>query len=133
MLDEGFLLHKEENYIRCGLVLNVYGFSLAVFFFFFFFFLLLGLHLQHMEVPRLRVKSERQLPACSTAIAMQDSGCICNLYCSWIPSALSKARDRTHILMDASQVQFCCATTGTPFFMVSTLSFFLLLGSLLCA
>ena len=30
---------------------------------FFFFFLVLGLHLQHMEVPRLRVQSELQLLA----------------------------------------------------------------------
>ena len=33
---------------------------------FFFFFGLLGLHLQHMEVPRLGVKSVLQLPAYTT-------------------------------------------------------------------
>ena len=38
-------------------------------FFFFFFFFYLGLHLQHMEVPRLGVESEIQLPAYTTAIA----------------------------------------------------------------
>ena len=31
----------------------------------------------HMEVPRLGVKSEAQLPAYTTAIAMQDPGCTC--------------------------------------------------------
>ena len=40
-------------------------FFLIVFFFFFFFFL--WPHLQHMEIPRLRVESELQLPAYTTA------------------------------------------------------------------
>ena len=31
-------------------------------------------------------------------------------------TALSKARDQTHILMDASQVCFCLAAAGTPIF-----------------
>ena len=37
------------------------------FFFFFFFFCCLGPHLQHMEVPKLGVESELQLPAHTTA------------------------------------------------------------------
>ena len=45
-----------------------------------FFLFFLGLHLQHMEVPRLGVKSELQLPAYSTATAMPDLSCICNLH-----------------------------------------------------
>ena len=40
----------------------------------------LGLHPWHMEVPRLRVKSELQLPACTTATTMQDLSCICDLH-----------------------------------------------------
>ena len=36
------------------------------------FFSPLGLHLRHMEVPRLGVKSELQLPAYTTAAAMPD-------------------------------------------------------------
>ena len=32
----------------------------------------------------------------------------------WILNPWSEARDRTCVLMDASQVRFCCATTGTP-------------------
>ena len=35
-------------------------------------FLFLGLHLKNMEVPRLGVKLELQLPAYSTATAMPD-------------------------------------------------------------
>ena len=46
--------------------------------------------------------------------AMQDSGQICNLHCSsrqhWILNPLSRARDQTHILMEMSQIHFCCAT-----------------------
>ena len=39
-------------------------------------------HLQHMEVPGLRVKSELQLPAYATATATPDPSHICDLYCS---------------------------------------------------
>ena len=56
-----------------------------------------GQHLQHMEVPRLGVESELQLPAYATATAMQDLSHICDLYhSSWqrrIPNPLSEARD----------------------------------------
>ena len=44
----------------------------SFFFFFFFFLIFLGLHLWHMEVPRLRVESELELPAYTTATAMPD-------------------------------------------------------------
>ena len=40
--------------------------------FFFLSFILLGLHLQHMEVPRLGVRLELQLWAYTTAAATQD-------------------------------------------------------------
>ena len=42
-------------------------------------FCFLGPHLQHMEVPRLRAKSEPHLPAYTIATAMQDPSCVCNL------------------------------------------------------
>ena len=42
---------------------------------FFFFFVFSELHPRRMEVPRLRVESEQQLPAYTTATAMV---CICN-------------------------------------------------------
>ena len=79
-----------------------------ILFFFFFFFFFLGSHLRHLEVPRLKVQSELQLPAYSTATAMLDWSCICDLCFSlWqhrILNPLSKAKDPTHILMDISQV-----------------------------
>ena len=60
-----------------------------------------GLHLRHMEVPRLGVKLELQLPAYTTATAAQDPSRICHLYHSsgqcWILNPLSEARDPTHI------------------------------------
>ena len=78
------------------------------------FFCFLGPHLQHMEVPRLGTKSELQLPDYTKATAMSDLRCICNLHHSsqqcQIPNPLRKARDRTHILMDPSQVFYYCAT-----------------------
>ena len=59
-----------------------------------------------MEIPRLRVESELQLPAYATAAAIQDLSRICNLHhSSWqhqILNPQSKARDGTHILMDTS-------------------------------
>ena len=48
--------------------------------FFFFFFGFLGPYPQHMEVPRLGVKSELQLPACTTATATQAPSHFCDLH-----------------------------------------------------
>ena len=71
-----------------------------------------------MEVPRLGVEPELQLPACAIATATWDQSLICNLYYSswslWLLNPLSEARDWTHILMDTSRIHFCCATTVTP-------------------
>ena len=59
----------------------------------------LGLHPWQMEVPRLGVESELQLPAYSTATAGPDLSHICDLHHSswqpWILSSLSEARNRT--------------------------------------
>ena len=67
-------------------------------------FCFLGLHLGHMDVPRLGFESELQLPACTTAIATRDLSHICHLHHSsqrcWILNPLRETRDRTHILMD---------------------------------
>ena len=61
-----------------------------------------------MEVPRLGVESELQMPACATTIATKDPIYICNLHHSTqqcqILNPLSEVRDLTHILMDTSQV-----------------------------
>ena len=43
-------------------------------------FCFLGPHPQHMEFPRLGVLSELQLPAYTTATAMPDPSCVCNLH-----------------------------------------------------
>ena len=45
-----------------------------------FFFFFLGPHMLYMEVPRLGVEWELQLLAYSTATAMTDLSCICNLH-----------------------------------------------------
>ena len=70
----------------------------------------LGPHLQHMEVPRLGVKSELQLLACTTATAMLDSSSMCDLHHNsqqhQILNPPSEARDQTQIRMDTSQVLY---------------------------
>ena len=61
----------------------------------------IGPHLRHIEVPRLGIESERQLPAYATA--MPNPSHICNPQHSsrqhQIRNPLSKARDQGHILM----------------------------------
>ena len=71
-----------------------------------------------MEVPRLGDESALPLVAYPTAIVMWDPSCICDLHHNswqcWILNPLTEARNRTHILMDASRVRYCWATMGTP-------------------
>ena len=43
-------------------------------------FWFLGPHLQHMDIPRLGVESERQLPAYAAAPATWDLSRVCNLH-----------------------------------------------------
>ena len=61
-----------------------------------------------MEVPKLRVTLELQLPAYATATAKQDLSRVCHLHRSslqhGILNPLSEARDRTCVLMDTSWV-----------------------------
>ena len=103
------------------------GFVLFLFVVFWgFIFCFLGPHPRHMEVPRLGVESELQLPACATATAtaMQDPSRVYELHhnsqqCQ-ITDPLSEARDGTHILMDTSWIHFHCVTTmGTPWIFCS--------------
>ena len=82
---------------------------------FYYYLLFLGPHPQHMQVPRLGVRLELQLPAYTTATATLDPSRICNLHHSsrqhQILKPLSEARDYTRNLRVPS---FCCAMTGTP-------------------
>ena len=68
----------------------------------------LGLHLWHMEVPRLGVELGPQLPAYTTATAMPDPSHVCDLCCSsWQSQTLnpvSETRERTCLLMETSWV-----------------------------
>ena len=83
-----------------------------------FFFAFLGQHLRHMEVPRLGVQLELQLPVYTTATVTPDPSCVCDLQHSsqqsQILNPLSEARDRTRTFMVPSQIHFCCTTTETP-------------------
>ena len=79
---------------------------------FFFFFVLLGLHSWHMEVPRLGVELELQLPAYTTAraTATWDLSQVCDLHHSsrkrQTLNPLSEVRNGTCILLGASQIHF---------------------------
>jgi len=59
-----------------------------------------------MEVPRLGVKSELWLLACTIAEAAPDPSLICDLHHSsqqcQILNPMIEARDQTHILMDTN-------------------------------
>ena len=70
-----------------------------------------------MEIPRLGVESELQLLAYDTATITWDPSRVCDLHHSsqqcWILNPLSEARVRTCVLIDASQIRFRWATTGT--------------------
>ena len=77
----------------------------------FILFIYLFIHTpRHMEVPRLRIKSDLQLPAYATATATWVLSCIYNLHHSSQPcrilNPLSRARDRTHILRDTSHIRY---------------------------
>ena len=65
------------------------------------------MHPWHMEVPRLGVELELQLPPYATAAAMWDPSSVCDLHHSswqrWILNPLSEAKDGTCVLMDPPQ------------------------------
>ena len=69
------------NIVPCAILqyLVVYPFYLFIFLFAF-----LGPHPRHVEVPRLGVKLELQLPAYAIVIAMPNPSHVCNLHhSSW--------------------------------------------------
>ena len=61
-----------------------------------------------MEVPKLALKSELQLPPYTTAMATPNPSHLCDLHHSLqqyqILNPLSEARDGTHVLVDTSWV-----------------------------
>ena len=71
-----------------------------------------------MEIPRLGVQPELQLPAYTTATATSDPSHICDLHHSsrkrQILNPLSEAMDGTGNLIVPSWIRLCCAMTGTP-------------------
>ena len=79
-----------------------------VFFRFFFFFCLFRATPAAYGRSQLGVESELQLPVYTTATTTQDLSHICDLYHSSrqrrIPNPLSEAGDRTHVLMNTSQI-----------------------------
>ena len=93
-------------------------FPFEIYFLFLIFFVFVGLHPWHMEVPRLGVELELQPLAYARATAKQDLSLVCHLHHrSWqhqILNPMSEARDPTCVLMDASQIHFRWAMTGTP-------------------
>ena len=78
----------------------------------------LGLHPRQLEVSRLGVELELQLPAYATAATIPDLSCLWDLHHSsqqrWILNQLIEARDQNHILMDTNQIRFHCTTMGMP-------------------
>ena len=70
-----------------------------------------------MEIPRIGVKLELQLPVYTIATAIRDPSHVCDLHHSSrqrrIPIPLSGARYQTYILMDTSWICFPCATMGS--------------------
>ena len=103
-----------SSFVRC-LFMPFAHFVIRCFNFFFFCFL--GPHSWHMEVTRLGVESELQLPAHATAIATQEPNHVCDLHHGsrqhQILNPLSKARNRTCNLMEASRIHFHCTMTGS--------------------
>ena len=88
---------------------TILSYFILFYFILFYFILFLEPHRRHMEIPRLGVKSELELPAYTTATAMWGRSHVCyhsSQQCQ-IPNPLSHARDQTCVLMDTSRVSYC--------------------------
>ena len=109
-LDFSIIMNYDDIIHLCNRLHGFYS-TLIYYLFFVFSFFFLEPNPRHVEVPRLGVELELQLPAYTTASATPDPSHICNLYHSAWPhqilNPLSEARDGTHILMDTSQVHYC--------------------------
>jgi len=111
----------KENYfyfLNCSIVnlqcfVSFFSFSFLLFFLIYIF----RATPWHMEVPRLGVELELQLPAYTTATATRGLNHVWNLHYSsrqlQILNPLSRARDQTCVLMDTGQVHYHWATRGT--------------------
>ena len=67
------------------------------------------LHLWHKEIPRLGIELELELLAYTTVTATRNPSHICDHPMTWkhqILKPITKARDRTRILMDTSWVHY---------------------------
>ena len=99
-----------------------------------FLFLSLGPHPSLMDVPRLRVQSELQLLASTTATATWDLSRVCDLPHSsgqhQILNPLSEDRNQTYILIGTSQIHFHWPMKGTPFVLFLATDIFPMLGCL---
>ena len=91
------------GYLLCSI--DLFANTDTIYFFLSFFFFL-GLLLQHMEVPRLGVESELQLPAYATATAMPNLSHVYDLHHSsgqhQILNPLTEARDQICILTEST-------------------------------
>ena len=89
-----------------------------------FCFVFLGPCLRHMDAPRLGVESELQPPASATARATPDPSHVCDPHHSSrqcrILNPLSEYGDRTHILVDPSQVLNLLRHNGNSCLLFST-------------
>ena len=67
--------------------------------------------MQHIEVLKLGVELDLQLPAYAIATATEELSYVCDLHHSsqqcHILNPLSETRGQTHILMDTSEVHYC--------------------------
>ena len=95
---------------------STYWNFLFLFIYLFIYLIFLGPHPWHMS-SQARGQIGAVASGLARATAMPDLSCICELHHSsqqhQILNPLSRARDRTHILMDASQVHYHWATMGT--------------------
>ena len=92
------------------ILLHWYIFAILLFFCF------LGLHPGHMEVWNSQARGRFGATAASN---VRSEPCLRPIHSSQqcrIPDSMSKARDRTHILIDTNWICFHCATMGTPIF-----------------
>ena len=114
--NRGFLIKLATSTLALPPDIPPYNRQIDISLFFSLFFL--GLHPQHMEVPRLEVKSELQVPAYATAAATPDLSLICNLCHSprqqQIPNPTERGQGWSPQSHDPSQIRFRCAVMGTP-------------------